>query len=57
MNVFFLKFLEINDCSNECMVEKMLEFVVVNFEVIYWNIDNIFSFFILVKCFLLCLGE
>ncbi|RID74166.1 hypothetical protein BRARA_B01278 [Brassica rapa] len=57
MNAPSLKFLEINDCSNECMVEKMPELVAANLEAIYWNTDNILSSFTSVKRLSLCLGE
>ncbi|KAF3536832.1 hypothetical protein F2Q69_00019496 [Brassica cretica] len=57
MNAPSLKFLEINDCSNECMVEKMPELVAANPEAIYWNTDNILSSFTSVKRLSLCLAE
>ncbi|CAN7122175.1 unnamed protein product [Brassica rapa subsp. narinosa] len=57
MNAPSLKFLEINDCSNGCMVEKMPELVDANLEAIYWNTDNILSSFTSVKRLSLCLGE
>ncbi|KAL0681974.1 hypothetical protein Bca4012_048821 [Brassica carinata] len=57
MNAPSLKFLEINDCSNECMVEKMPELVAANLEAIYWNTDNILSSFTSVKRLSLCLAE
>lgn len=57
MNAPSMKFLEINDWSNECMVEKMPELVAANLEAIYWNTDNILRSFTSLKRLSLCLGE
>ncbi|KAL0729118.1 hypothetical protein Bca4012_025211 [Brassica carinata] len=57
MNAPSLKFLEINDCSNECMVEKMPELVAANVEAIYWNTDNMLSSFTSLKRLSFCLPE
>lgn len=57
MNAPSLKFLQINDCGNECMVEKMPELVSANLEAIYWNTDNILSSFTSLKRLSLCLPE